>query len=46
MAEPRTDLARNTLGVLFIAGLILAAFWILRPFIGPAIWATTIVVAT
>lgn len=46
MAEPSTDLARNTLGVLFIAGLILAAFWILRPFIGPAIWATTIVVAT
>ena len=46
MAESRTDLARNTLGVLFIAGLILAAFWILRPFIGPAIWATTIVVAT
>ena len=46
MAEPRTDLARNTLGVLFIAGLILAAFWILRPFIGAAVWATTIVVAT
>ena len=46
MTEPRTDLARNTLGVLFIAGLILAAFWILRPFIGSAIWATTIVVAT
>ena len=46
MAEPRTDLARSTLGVLFIAGLILAAFWILRPFIGPAVWATTIVVAT
>ena len=46
MLEPRTDLARNTLGVLFIAGLILAAFWILRPFIGAAIWATTVVVAT
>ncbi|MCY7389149.1 MAG: AI-2E family transporter YdiK [Burkholderiales bacterium] len=46
MSEVRSDLARNTLGVLFIGGLILAAFWVLRPFIGPAIWATTIVVAT
>ena len=46
MSEPRTDLARTTLGVLFIAGLILAAFWVLRPFIGAGIWATTIVVAT
>ena len=42
----RPDLARTTLGVLFIGGLIAAAFWVLRPFIGPAIWATTIVVAT
>ena len=46
MSEPRPDLARTTLGVLFIGGLIVAAFWVLRPFIGPAIWATTIVVAT
>ena len=46
MTEPRADLARNTLAVLFIAGLILAAFWVLRPFIGPAIWSATIVVAT
>ena len=45
-AQTRQDLARNTLGVLFIGGLILAAFWVLHPFIGPAIWATTIVVAT
>ncbi len=42
----RTDLPRATLGVLCIAGLILAAFWVLRPFIGPAIWAAMIVVAT
>jgi predicted PurR-regulated permease PerM len=40
------DLARTTLGVLFIAGLILGAFWVLRPFIGATIWATTIVVTT
>jgi predicted PurR-regulated permease PerM len=46
LPEPRSDLARITLGVLFIGGLILAAFWVLRPFIAPAIWATTIVVAT
>ena len=46
MPEARPDLARNTLGVLFIAGLILAAFWVLRPFLGAGIWATTIVVAT
>ena len=44
--DPRSDLTRTTLGVLFIGGLILAAFWVLRPFIGPAIWATTIAVAT
>ena len=46
MSEPHSELARNTLGVLFIAGLILAAFWVLRPFIGPAIWSGAIVVAT
>ena len=46
MAESRPDLTRTTLSVLFTGGLILAAFWILRPFIGPAVWATTIVVAT
>lgn len=42
----RPDLGQTTLGVLCIGGLLLAAFWVLRPFIGPAIWATTIVVAT
>lgn len=38
--------ARNTLGVLCIGILILAIFWILRPFAGAAIWAVTIVVTT
>ena len=46
MNEIRPDLARNTLAVLFIAGMILACFWVLRPFIGPAIWSAAIVVAT
>ena len=42
----RQDLARTTLGVLFIFGLIAACFWILRPFLPAFIWATMIVVAT
>jgi predicted PurR-regulated permease PerM len=42
----RRDLARTVLAVLFIGGLIVAAFWVLRPFIGATIWATMIVVAT
>lgn len=40
------DLTRTTLGVLFIAGMIVASFWILRPFLPAVIWATMIVVAT
>jgi len=46
MSEPRRDLARTTLGVLFMAGLIFASFWVIRPFLAPLIWATMIVVAT
>jgi predicted PurR-regulated permease PerM len=42
----RRDLTRTVLAVLFIGGLITAAFWVLRPFLGAAIWATMIVVAT
>ena len=45
-ARPRVDLPRITLGVLCIGGLLIAAFWVLSPFIGPAIWAAMIVVAT
>ncbi|MGL4541826.1 MAG: AI-2E family transporter YdiK [Polymorphobacter sp.] len=41
----RDDLPRATLVVLFICGLLAAVFWVLRPFIGSAIWATLIVVA-
>ena len=40
----RHDLTRVVLNVLFIGGLIAASFWILRPFIGPTIWAIMIVV--
>jgi predicted PurR-regulated permease PerM len=40
------DLTRIVLAVLLIGGLIVASFWILRPFLGAIIWAVMIVVAT
>jgi predicted PurR-regulated permease PerM len=40
------DLTQTTLAVLFIVGLIAASLWIVRPFLGSAVWATMIVVAT
>ena len=40
------DLARTTFGVLFIGLLLGTSLWILRPFLGPAVWATMVVVAT
>jgi predicted PurR-regulated permease PerM len=46
MNAPRTDLARTVLSVVFILGLILGSLWILLPFLGALIWATTIVVTT
>jgi predicted PurR-regulated permease PerM len=42
----RRDLARTTFGVLAIGLLLAASLWILRPFLGPTIWATMVVVAT
>jgi predicted PurR-regulated permease PerM len=42
----RRDLAQTTLGVLFIVTLIIASFWIIRPFLVPLIWAAMIVIAT
>ena len=46
MAEMRSDITRNVLAVLFILALIGSSIWILRPFLGAIVWATTIVVAT
>jgi len=46
MTLSRAELARDTLGVLFIAGLILASAWIVRPFVAPFIWAAMIAVST
>ena len=43
---PRGELARITFGVLFLVTLLGTAIWVVRPFIGPAIWATMLVVAS
>jgi predicted PurR-regulated permease PerM len=44
--EYRSDITRIFLAVLFIGTLIGTSLWILRPFLGAAIWAVTIVTAT
>ncbi|MEY8879531.1 MAG: AI-2E family transporter YdiK [Leptothrix sp. (in: b-proteobacteria)] len=42
----RPDLTRTTFAVLFIGALLGGSLWILRPFLGPTIWATMVVVTT
>jgi predicted PurR-regulated permease PerM len=46
MAEPKRDLTGTLLGVVVIGALIVAALWILRPFVAATIWAAMIVVVT
>jgi predicted PurR-regulated permease PerM len=46
MIETRRDLTRTMLAILFLALLIGASLWILRPFLPALIWATTLVIAT
>jgi len=46
MTNTRNELAKTTLGVLFIGVLIIATLWILQPFLAAIIWATMVVVAT
>ena len=47
MSRPAgSDLARTTFGVLVIGLLLAVSLWILRPFLGPSIWAVMVVVAT
>jgi len=46
MTELRRDIIRNFLALLFVGGLIGTSLWILRPFLGAAIWAVTIVVTS
>lgn len=46
MLFPQQDIARTTLSVLFIAGLLAATFWVLQPFLPAIVWAMTLVIAT
>lgn len=46
MSEIKHDLTRTVLAVACIAGLFGASFWVLRPFLGAAIWAAMLVVST
>lgn len=46
MSTRSGDLTRTTFAVLALALLVGASLWVLRPFLGPTIWATMVVVAT
>jgi predicted PurR-regulated permease PerM len=46
MAETQRDVTRTFLAVLFMGVLIGTSLWIIKPFLGAAIWAVTIVTAT
>ena len=46
LVNPRQDLTRVTLGVLFIGSLIIASLWVLKPFLPAIVWAATLVLAT
>jgi predicted PurR-regulated permease PerM len=43
---PRPDLARSTLGVLFIGLLLVGSLWVLQPFLAALIWAATLAIST
>jgi predicted PurR-regulated permease PerM len=44
--DRQTDLVRITLQMLALGALIAGCFWIIRPFVIAALWATTVAVAT
>ena len=46
MTGIQRDITRTVLAVLFIGGLIGTSIWVLKPFLGAAIWAVTIATAT
>ena len=46
MTTVQRDITRIVLAVLFIGALIGTSLWILKPFLGAAIWAVTIATAT
>jgi len=43
---PGTNLPRILMSVLAVSMLLLGSLWVVKPFLGPGIWAVTIVVAT
>jgi predicted PurR-regulated permease PerM len=46
MVQPRQDITRVTLAVLFIGGLLVSSAWVMLPFLPAIIWALTLVIAT
>ncbi|MGL5993408.1 MAG: AI-2E family transporter YdiK, partial [Aeromonas sobria] len=46
MNVKKVDLAKITLGVLFISILIISCFMVLQPFLPALVWATMITIAT
>ena len=44
--NPRPDLTRSTLAVLFVGALIASTIWIMRPFLTALLWAAMIVIST
>ena len=46
MPDQKQELTSITLKVLFISGLLLASFWIVKPFLPAIVWAMTLVIAT
>jgi predicted PurR-regulated permease PerM len=46
MTDTRRDITRTLFAVLFIGALLGTSLWILKPFLGAAIWSVTIVTAT
>src|SRR3954447_19017368 len=46
MLAPGQDLGRITLTVMFISGLLIVSFIVLRPFMPAILWAITLVLAT
>ncbi len=46
MLRPHQEIGRITLSVLFIGGLIVGSFWVLKPFLPALLWAITLVIPT
>jgi len=46
LKNSQLDLTKSTLAIVLIGALLVACFWILRPFLPALIWASMIVIAT